>query len=63
MTAPTREFMDYWADAGDNRFQPIIRELVEAAIESGDRDKIKSVANRLKFLSSSMHSYAAKLPE
>lgn len=54
-------FLREWADLGDNRLGPILKELVEATIEDGDPDKIYRLANRLKFLSSSMHSYCKDL--
>ena len=50
--------MRYWADVGDNRLGPLLRELVEALEECDDPDFIKKIGNRLKFLSSSVHSYA-----
>lgn len=53
--------LKYWADVGDNRIGPILLELVEALIDEGDADKMKKVANRLKFMSGSLHSYASRI--
>lgn len=55
---PTDEHMLYWADVGDNRIGPLMRELVEAIADSNDPDMIKRIASRLKFLSGSVNSYA-----
>lgn len=47
----------YWADTGDNRVGPIMRELIDA-MHDCDADKLSRVATRLKFLSSEMQSLA-----
>jgi len=57
MSEPT-EYMEYWADVGDNRIGPLMRELVEAIADCDDPDAIKKISVRLKFLSSSVNSYA-----
>lgn len=58
---PTREFMDYWADLGDNRVGPILRDLVDALADCDDADKLRRIASRLKFLSSSVNSHANRI--
>jgi hypothetical protein len=55
------EFLENWAAVGDNRFAPILGELVEAVIDCDDPDKLKRIASRLKFLSSSVNSHANRL--
>lgn len=55
---PTTEHMEYWADVGDNRIGPLMRELVEAIADCDNPDTIKRISVRLKFLSSSVNSYA-----
>lgn len=59
--APTTEHMLYWADVGDNRIGPLIRELIEAIADCEDPEQIKRISVRLKFLSSSVNSYANNL--
>ncbi len=51
------ENLKYWADIGDNRIGPLLLELVEAIGDSDDDDSLRKLANRLKFMSSSIHSY------
>lgn len=48
----------HWADIGDNRVGPIIRELIEAISECGDPHEVRRIARNLKFLSSSINSMA-----
>jgi hypothetical protein len=60
METPT-EFMEYWANLGDNRVGPIMRELVEALSDCDDTDKLRRIASRLKFLSSSVYSHANRV--
>ena len=50
--------MAYWAEVGDNRFGPILKELVEALEDCDDPVKLSKIANRLKFLSSAIHTHA-----
>ena len=59
--APSDEHMLYWADVGDNRIGPLMRELVAAIADCDDPDMIKRIAARLKFLSGSVNSYANHL--
>ena len=49
--------LKYWADIGDNRIGPILLELVEAIGDSDDDASLRKLANRLKFMSGSIHSY------
>lgn len=60
---PTREFIDHWADMGDNRVGPILRELADAIADCDDFDKLRRIATRLKFLSSSVNSHANRLEQ
>lgn len=56
-----REHLDYWADLGDNRVGPIMRELVDALVDCDDTDKLRRIASRLKFLSGSVYSLANRV--
>ncbi|QDP65815.1 MAG: hypothetical protein Unbinned7865contig1001_14 [Prokaryotic dsDNA virus sp.] len=49
-----------WADLDDNRIGPILKELAEAVDSTDDIETLRRVGNRLKFMSSSVHSLAAK---
>lgn len=53
----------YWADIGDNRVGPLIRELIEALADSGDPHFVRKTARRLHLLSSSLNSMAHKMAE
>ena len=55
------KFLRNWADVGDNRFGPILRELVDTITDCEDPEKLRCIANRLKFMSSSIHSYRRQL--
>lgn len=46
----------YWADLGDNRIGPILKELVLAIGDTEDDETLRKIANRLKFMSGSVHS-------
>lgn len=61
--AASPEHMLYWADLGDNRIGPVMRELVEAIADCDDPDLIKRISVRLKFLSSSVNSYANNMKD
>lgn len=61
--ATSPEHMLYWADLGDNRIGPVMRELVEAIADCDDPDLIKRISVRLKFLSSSVNSYANNMKD
>lgn len=45
-----------WVDLDDNRIGPILRQLAEAIEETEDDETLRKVANRLKFMSGSIHS-------
>jgi len=45
-----------WADLDDNRIGPILRELAYAIEATEDDDMLRKIANRLKFMSGSVHS-------
>lgn len=45
-----------WADLGDNRIGPILRELANAIEETEDDETLRKIANRLKFMSGAVHS-------
>jgi hypothetical protein len=51
------ENLKYWADLGDNRIGPILLQLVDAIQDSDDTDTLRKLANRLKFMSGSIHSF------
>lgn len=53
----------YWADIGDNRVGPLLRELIEALADSDDPHLVKSAAQRMTRLSSSLHSMAHRMAE
>lgn len=48
----------HWADIGDNRVGPLMRELVVAISEITDPHEVRRIARNLKFLSSSINSMA-----
>ena len=45
-----------WADLDDNRIGPILMDLAKAIEETEDDETLRKVANRLKFMSGSVHS-------
>jgi hypothetical protein len=51
------EGLMYWADLGDNRVGPILRELAAAIEGTTDDDTLRQIANRLKFMSGSVHTH------
>lgn len=53
--------MDYWADIGDNRVGPILKELVDALADCEEPEALRRIASRLKFMSSSVNSHANRL--
>lgn len=53
----------YWADIGDNRVGPLLRELIEALADSDDPHFVRSVAQRITRLSSSLNSMAHRMAE
>ena len=59
--AQALEFLRHWADLGDNRIGPIMNELAEAIADLEDSDQIARIGNRLKFMSSSVTSFASRL--
>lgn len=61
--AASIEAMRYWADVGDNRFSPIMNELAEAILDEEDPTKLTKIANRLKFMSSSVLSHRDRLQQ
>ena len=50
-----------WADLKDNRVGPILRELADAIEETDDDETLRKIANRLKFMASSVHSQRYKI--
>ena len=50
------EALQYWADLGDNRIGPILKELVAAIEETDDSDLLYRLAVRMKFMSGSVNS-------
>lgn len=53
----------YWADVGDNRVGPLMRELIEALADSEDPHMVRQVARRMRLLSSSLESMAHRMAE
>ena len=53
----------YWAEIGDNRIGPLMRELIEALAESDDPHFVRLVARRTRLLSSSLESMAHRMAE
>ena len=62
-SAASIEAMHYWADVGDNRFGPIMKELADAVLAEDDPVKLTKIANRLKFMSSSVMSHRDRLKQ
>jgi hypothetical protein len=48
----------YWADIGDNRIGPLIRELIEVIGETENPHVVKQTARRIRMLSSSFDCIA-----
>ena len=48
----------FWADLGDNRIGPLLREMIEALEEANDPHMTRKVARRIRMLSSSLDSMA-----
>ena len=48
----------FWADLGDNRVGPLLRELIEALADANDPHLTRKVARRIRLLSSSLDSMA-----
>lgn len=55
--------LPYWADIGDNRVGPLMRELTEALADSGDPHFVRAVSRRLRLMSSSLDSMAGRMAE
>ena len=53
----------YWADAGDNRVGPLMRELIEALAESDDPHFVRNTARRVRLMASSLESMAWRMSE
>jgi len=50
--------LDYWADLGDNRIGPILKDLVAAIDETDSADLLQRLSVRLKFMAGSVNSLA-----
>lgn len=48
----------YWAEIGDNRVGPLMREMIEAIADSDDPHFIRSVALRIRRLAGSLETIA-----
>ena len=57
------DFMTGWADIGDNRVGPSMLEMIEGIKDIDDPQRVRMIANRLKFLSSSVYSHANRMEE
>ena len=53
----------YWADIGDNRVGPLMRELIEALADSEDPHFVRSTARRVRLLASSLETMAHEMAE
>jgi hypothetical protein len=53
----------YWAQIGDNRFGPLIAELIEGLADSEDPHLVRKVARRLRMLAGSLESMSHKMAE
>lgn len=51
----------YWADVGDNRVGPLMRELIEALADSGDPHFVRKMSRRIRLLSSSLETMAHRM--
>lgn len=51
----------YWAEIGDNRVGPIMRELIDALADCDDPHFVRKTARRLRLLSSSLESMASSM--
>lgn len=60
MSDITKDAM-YWANVGDNRVGPLMRELIEALAESDDPHFVRQISRRIQLLSSSLNSMAHKM--
>lgn len=54
--------LDFWADLGDNRIGPIIREMIDALEDSESPHLVRKVSRRLRMLSSSLDAMALEMP-
>lgn len=50
-----------WADIGDNRIGPLMRELIEALADSGDPHLVRHVARRMRLLASSLECMSSDM--
>jgi hypothetical protein len=53
----------YWADIGDNRVGPLMRELIEALADSGDPHFVRHSARRVRLIASSLESMSHRMAE
>lgn len=53
----------HWADLGDNRVGPLIREMIEALADSDDPHFVRQTARRIRLLASSLETMAHKMAE
>lgn len=52
-----------WADLGDNRVGPLLRELIEALADSDDPHFVRSTARRIRLMASSLESMSHRMAE
>lgn len=53
----------YWADIGDNRVGPLMRELIEALADSDDPHFVRQTARRIRLIASSLETMAHRMGE
>lgn len=53
----------YWADIGDNRVGPLMRELIEALADSDDPHFVRQTARRIRLLASSLESMSHRMAD
>ena len=54
------EILEYWADLGDNRIGPLLKELVAAIADTENPELLQRLSVRLKFMSGSVNSMARR---
>lgn len=57
---PSKETLS-WANIGDNRIGPLMRELIEALAESGDPHLVRHISRRMRLLASSLECMSSEM--
>jgi hypothetical protein len=53
----------FWAEIGDNRIGPLMRELIEALAESNDPHLVRKVSRRIRLMASSLEAMSHHMAE